>query len=52
MDEAFIGSEAIAAGALTPYQLRTRFNAVYRDVYIAEGVELSAAARGSGESCQ
>lgn len=45
MDEAFIGSEAIAAGALTPYQLRTRFSAVYRDVYIAEGVELSAAAR-------
>ncbi len=45
MSAPFIGSEAIAAGALTPYQLRTRCTAVYRDVYLARGVELSAAAR-------
>lgn len=41
----FIGSEAVAAATVTPYQLRTRFTAIYRDVYIAQGFELSAAAR-------
>jgi hypothetical protein len=39
MGEPFIGSEALAAGRLTPYQLRTGFVAVHRDVYVARGAE-------------
>lgn len=45
MGAPFIGSEAVAAGALTPYELRTRFRAIHRDVYIAHGVELTAVVR-------
>lgn len=45
MGAPFVGSEEIAAGALTPYQLRTRFRAIHRDVYIAHGVELTAVVR-------
>jgi hypothetical protein len=41
----FIGSEAIAAGALTPYRLRSRFQALHPDVYVATGTELTAAQR-------
>jgi hypothetical protein len=41
----FIGSEAIAEGTVTPYRLRSRCTAVYRDVYVVKGFELSAAAR-------
>jgi hypothetical protein len=40
-----IGSEAIATGALTPYQLRSRFKALHPDVYAAIGTELTAAQR-------
>jgi hypothetical protein len=45
MGAPLIGSEAVAAGALTPYELRTRFTAIHRDVYIAHGIELTAVAR-------
>jgi hypothetical protein len=45
MGEPFIGTEAVAAGRLTPYALRSRFVAVHRDVYIPRGVELSARSR-------
>jgi len=45
MAEPFIGSEALAAGAVTPYQLRTRFDAIHPDVYIARGSELTAVER-------
>ena len=38
----FIGSEAIARQALTPYQLRSRYQAVYPDIYTSPGMELSA----------
>ena len=38
----FIGSEAVASGALTPYELRTRFTTIHRDVYIARGIDLTA----------
>lgn len=38
MDDVFIGSEAVRQGPLSPYQLRTRFRAIYPDVYLAEGV--------------
>ncbi len=41
----FIGSEVVAAGALTPYELRTRFRTIHRDVYIARGTELTAVVR-------
>ncbi len=36
MHEPFIGSEALAAGQLTPYQLRTRFVALHQDVYVGK----------------
>lgn len=45
MDAPFIGSEAIAAGSLTPYQLRTRFHPIHPDVYVVRGSEVSAVAR-------
>lgn len=34
MDEVFIGSEAVRQGHLTPYQLRSRFRAIYPDVFL------------------
>ncbi len=34
MDEVFIGSEAVRQGHLTPHQLRSRFQAIYPDVYL------------------
>ncbi len=32
-----MGSEAVAAGIVNPYQLKTRYVAVYRDVYVPKG---------------
>jgi len=43
--EAFIGSEAVKSGALTRYQLRSRFVALYPDVYIAPDTSLTATTR-------
>jgi hypothetical protein len=45
MGEPFIGSAAVAAGRLTPYQLRSRFVAVHRDVYVARDARVTAVAR-------
>jgi hypothetical protein len=45
MGEPFIGSEAIASGALTPYALRSRFIALYPDVYLPPAAEVTAAIR-------
>jgi len=45
MGEPFIGSEALAARRLTPYQLRSRFVAVHRDVYVARDTRPTASAR-------
>lgn len=45
MDGPFIGSEAIAEGILTPYQLRSRYQALHPNVYIPPGSELTAAQR-------
>lgn len=45
MREPFIGSEAIVSGALTPYQLRSRFRALHPDVYVALGTDLTATTR-------
>lgn len=41
MGEQFIGSEAIASGALTPYELRTRFVAIYPDVYVSSNTKIT-----------
>jgi hypothetical protein len=41
MAEPFLGSDALAARELTRYDLRTRYVAVHRDVYVARGTELS-----------
>jgi hypothetical protein len=41
----FIGSEAVASGALAPYGLRAKFTAIHRDVYVPRGAELTAAGR-------
>jgi hypothetical protein len=38
----FIGSEAIAAGRLTPYALRSRYTAIHPDVYLAKDAEITA----------
>lgn len=45
MGEAFLGNEATASGALTPYALRSRFVAIYPDVYLPRGAEPTAAQR-------
>jgi len=41
MSEPFIGSEALACGALSRYQLRTGYRAVYPNVYLPNDVGLS-----------
>jgi hypothetical protein len=41
----FIGSEALRAGRLTRHTLRTRFVAIYPDVYVPAGAELTPIAR-------
>ncbi|MDV3129838.1 hypothetical protein M1247_33375 [Mycobacterium sp. 21AC1] len=45
MGAPFIGSEALGAGALTRYELRTQFVAVHRDVYIPRGTRPTAVLR-------
>lgn len=44
MDWPFLGSEAVAAG-LTRHELATRFEAVYRNVYVPRGQALTPAQR-------
>lgn len=43
----FIGSEAVASGALTPYQLRSRFTAIHRDVFVPRDAELTPLIRAN-----
>ena len=45
MGEPFIGSEAVAAGFISHSELRRRYRRVFRDVYIAEGAELTSMVR-------
>lgn len=45
MEEPFIGSEALASGALTRHRLRTRFVALYPDVYTQPDANLTAVQR-------
>jgi hypothetical protein len=42
MTAPFYGSKALAAGALTPYQLRSRYFALHKDVYVPRDLELTA----------
>lgn len=37
----FSGGEAVAAGRLNRYQLRTRYHQVFRDVYVPRGMKLT-----------
>jgi hypothetical protein len=46
MGEPFVGSEALAAGHLTPYALRSRFVAIHRDVYVSPDTRITAEVRG------
>lgn len=41
----FIGSAALAAGALTPYELRSRYVALHKDIYVPRDAELTAVLR-------
>lgn len=45
MTDPFIGSELLRAGSLTPYALRSRYFAIYPDVHLPVGAELTAATR-------
>lgn len=38
----FVGSEALAAGLVNRYQLATRYDAVYRNIYVPKGQAVSA----------
>jgi very-short-patch-repair endonuclease len=41
----FRGAEAVAAGIVTPHQLRTEFESIHRNVYIPRGQELTPVTR-------
>jgi hypothetical protein len=43
LDWPFLGTEALARGAVNRYQLRTRYDAVFRNVYVPKGQALTAA---------
>lgn len=45
MGDPFVGSEALASGALTRHELRTRFTSVHRDIYVARGTGPTALLR-------
>lgn len=45
MGEPFIGSEALACGAMTRHQLRSRFFALYPDVYVSTTAAVTAIVR-------
>ena len=45
MGDPFIGSEAIASGALTPYALRSRSVGIYPDVYLWPDTKMTAIIR-------
>lgn len=45
MNVPFIGSAALSRGELTPYALRSRFCALYPDVYLARDAEITALAK-------
>lgn len=47
-DWPFLGTEALAAGLVTNHQLRTRYLAIHRNVYVPRGVALSPVDKAVG----
>jgi hypothetical protein len=45
MGEPFVASEAVAAGSLTPYRLRSTCIPIHRDLYLRRGSDLTAVTR-------
>jgi len=45
MSDPFLGSEALAAGKLTAYQLRSRYVPLHQDVYVSRDAELTPVLR-------
>lgn len=45
MTDPFLGSEALTVGALTPYELRSRYVRLHKDVYLSKDVEMTALVR-------
>jgi hypothetical protein len=45
MTDPFLGSEALAVGAVTPYELRSRYTALHKDVYVPRDAQLTAVLR-------
>jgi hypothetical protein len=45
MTDPFLGSAALAVGALTPYELRRRYVPLHKDVYVPGDAELTAVVR-------
>jgi AbiEi antitoxin C-terminal domain/Protein of unknown function (DUF559) len=45
MTDPFLGSQALAAGELTRYELRSRYVALHQGVYVLRGAELTPALR-------
>lgn len=45
MTDPFLGSEALAAGAVTPYELRSRYAPLHKDVYLPRDAALTAVLR-------
>ena len=43
VDSPFVGSEAVAAGVVSRHELATRYDAVYRNVYVPRGAVLTPA---------
>lgn len=43
--EPFLGSEALSRNAVTQHELRTRYRAVFRDVYVSRDAKVTAAAK-------
>jgi len=41
MQEPFVGSEAVVRGEVTKAELRSRYTRIFRDVYLAPGVDLT-----------
>lgn len=48
MDGPFIGTEALRAGSLTRRTLTNRYDAIYRNVYLGKGIEMTASTRAIG----
>lgn len=48
MSAVIIGSEAVAAGVVTPYALRSKYIALHPNVYVRRGIEVEAVIRAQG----